>query len=425
MDLNNSKINTYLDEICSLIKNKRVHTEVKNELLAHIKNLILHYKKLEYSEDESISLALKDMGNSKKLGNQLNKTHKPSFDFKLLGLMLTLIIIGFIGVLTFANTAIKFFGSPMYSLEARNAIYFPIIIVFFLIGSFINFRWLKIFSIPFYILALILCIPSVLEYSNLFALIILNKNIMIPTLFLFGLSGIYTMFKFDNYKSYIISIILAFIPLFAMILPNTIILYAKTHNSLMVDNSIFVALLCYSIGSFILVYVHSRKLKILIPTIIIEIVIIITTLYNAIITLLLYNNNSSFSGVKSILLSSKLIGNSGVDGDLNPSYAITGMIARFGWIPAIILIGVLLYFAFRLYKNSLKINNLFGKSLALSISTIIVVRIIIGILMNLNLFPYINFAIPFVSFRSTSLITIIFLLGIFTNIYKVKTLSKV
>lgn len=425
MDINNIKINTYLDEICSLIKNKRVHSEVKNELLAHIKKLLLHYKKLGYSEDESICLSLKDMGSSKKLGNELNKTHKPSFDFKLLGILSALIIIGFIGVLTFASTATKFFGSPMYSLEAKNAIYFPIIIVFFLIGSVINFKWLKKLSIPFYILALVLCIPSFLDSSNLFALMILNKSIEIPILFLFGLSGIYTMLKFDNYKSYIISIILTLLPLLAMIFSSSILRYNKSTAPLMIDLNIFISLLCYAIGSFILIYIHSKKVKLLIPTIILQIAIIIATLYNAIIILLFYNNAWSFSTLKIILSSSKLIGNSGSLGALNAFYPITGMITHFGWIPAIILIGVLLYFVFRLYKNSLKINNLFGKSLALSISTIISVRIVIGILMNLNLFPFIAFPLPFVSFSSTSLVTLMFLLGIFTNIYKVKTLSKI
>lgn len=258
MDINNIKISTYLDEICSLIKNKRVHSEIKNELLTHIKKLMLHYKKLGYSKDESISLALNDMGSSKKLGNELNKTHKPSFDFKLLGIMSALIIIGFIGVLTFASTAMEFFASPMYSLEAKNAIYFPIIIIFFLVGSFINFKWLKKLSIPFYILALVLCIPSFLDSSSLFALMIINKNIEIPILFLFGLSGIYTMLKFNNYKSYVIAVILSLVPLLAMILPNPISLSFNYCNS-----AIFISILCYSIGSFVLIYLHSKNLKFL------------------------------------------------------------------------------------------------------------------------------------------------------------------
>ncbi|MGL4992154.1 MAG: hypothetical protein ACRC57_13515 [Sarcina sp.] len=419
------KINTYLNEICSLIKNKRIHSEIKSELKVHIDKLTMHYEKLGYSKEESISLSLKDMGDSKKLGGELNKTHKPSFDFKLLGIMIGLFILGFIGILTFVNPSVNFTKNPI-SLEARNAIYFPILIVVFFIGSFINFKWLKKLSVPFYIIATLLCVPSFYNSSNLFAVMFLNKTIMIPLLFLFGLSGIYSNLKFNNYKNYILAIFLTVVPLLLMIIPTVIIPYVKYNFTSTLLKTPLTSYLCYIVGSLILIYINSKKLKLFISAFILEIIIIALTLYKAIITLFFYNNNWSFSSLNSFLFNSKLLGSSTNLTVINTDYAITAIIAHIGWLVGIIVIAILIFFAYRLLKNSLNINNLYGKSLALSITSIISVRIIAAILMNLNLFPQTFYlSTPFLSFSSMSMINIVFLLGLFTNIYKVKTLSKI
>ncbi|MGL4990690.1 MAG: permease prefix domain 1-containing protein [Sarcina sp.] len=422
MELNNIKISTYLNEICSLIKNKKVHSEIKSELLTHINNLIEYYTKLGYSTEDSVDLALEEMGNSTKLGRELNTEHKPAFDFKLLGTTAFLVFLGFIGLLTFANPSIKIFGSPMYLLEAKNAIYIPIIIIFFFIGTFIKFKWLKKLSLPFYIIALLLCIPQFYNYSNLFAVLLLNKQIMIPALALFGLSGIYEKLKFNSYKSYILAILFGIIPLLLMtFIPLE---YQKHMNSSFISMTPLIFLISYFIGSLILIYMHSKKLKLFILTIIIDVIILIVTLYHVILNLIFYNNASSFSTINKILFSAKLFGKTSSTFPINIDYPITGLIGYAGWIPSIIVISFLLYFVYRIFKSSLKINNLYGKSLALSISIIISMRIIIGILINLNLFPYIAVPIPFLSFFGESMCNVLLLLGIFTNIYKNKTLSK-
>ncbi|MGL4741098.1 MAG: permease prefix domain 1-containing protein [Sarcina sp.] len=423
MELTNKKISSYLDEICSVIKNKRIHAQIKDELLTHINNLIMHYKKLGYSKEESISLALQDMGNSKKLGYELNKEHKPTFDLKLLTITGLLLLLGFIGIITFSNPSIKMFGTPMYSLEAKNAIYFPIIIIFFFVGNFINFKWIKNLAIPLYILAILLCIPQFYNFSNLFALLFLNKTIMIPIFALFGLSGIYSKLKFNNYKSYITAIVLAIFPLFLMCI--TAMQYQKHSYPSFLQMIPIIPVISYFIASTVLIYLYSKKSKLLISTIIINLIILISTLYKVMITLTLYNNASSFYTINKILSSAKLLGKSTNIYTINIDYPLTGLIGYAGWIPAIIVIGFLLYFVYRIFKSTLKINNIYGKSLAISIAMIISVRIILGILMNLNLFPYISFPIPFLSFSAESMCNILFLLGIFINIYKSKTLSKI
>ena len=110
---------------------------------------------------------------------------------------------------------------------------------------------------------------------------------------------------------------------------------------------------------------------------------------------------------------------------INLSYPIVSAIGYFGWIFGIAIVLILIYFIFRLIKISASINNAYGKSLAFSISTILIVQTIWGTLMNFNLMPYAGVAIPFVSYSGTLFVFGLFILGILTNIYSLKTLKNI
>lgn len=54
----NNKINNYINNVCSFIKNKRVHEEIKLELQSHAQDLIDEYISYGITEEESINKAL-------------------------------------------------------------------------------------------------------------------------------------------------------------------------------------------------------------------------------------------------------------------------------------------------------------------------------------------------------------------------------
>ena len=423
LDINTENVSNYLNDICSQVKNKRVHSEIKNELKSHINKLTKHYKKLGHSDEESISLALIDMGSSSKLGSELNKTHKTAFDFKLLIVAAIIFLVGLVGTLAYSNYREGFsFG---------DLTYIPIVLIAFLVGSIINFRWFKKLSIPFYIVGIVLYILNRLDLGrNITGLIILNPYMYIPILILFGLSGIYLKFKFDNIKNISLTIILGIAPLllFGLALLIPIQEINEGYNTYMVTGPshtlVLPMILCYSIALLFIIYINSKSFKTTIITAILEIIIIVATTFKE-FKVILSVNGWGMSSVHNILSSSKFIDTSLSPSMINNSYPLISLIGSFGFLAGIVVILALLYFIFRLYKVSFVINNTFGKSLALSISSIISVRIIIGILMNLGVIPYIQMPTPLLSYSGLSLITTIFLLGILTNIYKVRTLAKV
>ena len=52
MSSKEEKVNRYLNNICSLIKNKRVHEEIKSEIRAHLEELEKGYEREGKRKDE-------------------------------------------------------------------------------------------------------------------------------------------------------------------------------------------------------------------------------------------------------------------------------------------------------------------------------------------------------------------------------------
>lgn len=427
MELTNEKVTKYLDDTCSLIKNKRVHSEVKKELKNHIDKLIKHYEDLKHTKSESVKLALLDMGSSQKLGRELNETHKPKVDYKLIITLVILFFTGLLGTMSFMK---------IYKFQTSNLYYLPIAIIAFLVASKINFKWYKKLAIPFYILAIISIIPipyigfilTDIPFIGEFTLLLLAH----PTLlFLFGLSGIYLKFNFKNMKSISLAIFLGILPLILLVIISFVNSNKETYRiDYFRSFPVILSFISYSIALLFILYFASKSFKIVITTAILEIIILATSLFNVVKDLIFYNDGGNYLSINTILKSSKFINfthnaNGTNVAYPNSAYALTNLIAYAGWLFGIIAILVLLYFVFRLYKTSKSINNTFGKSLAFIISTTIAVRVIVGILLNLNLFPYIQMSIPLISYTGIELITTVLLLGVLTNIYKVKNLAKI
>lgn len=94
--IENSKIINYINEVCSLVKNKKVHAEIRAELLCHINDTIEDYLEIGIPEDKAIDKALIQMGNAEIIGHDLNKAHKSNSDWLLLIITTGLIFFGFL-----------------------------------------------------------------------------------------------------------------------------------------------------------------------------------------------------------------------------------------------------------------------------------------------------------------------------------------
>lgn len=156
MNLNNNpNVKSYLDEVCSEIKNKRVHAEIKEELLCHIEEITLNYIDSGINEEEALNKAISQMGSPITIGTELNKVHKCKADWKLLSLTLMLVTIGILSLYLIGIQN----NNPAFLKKALIFNFIGFVILY--ISSFLGYRKLKLHSKGIYSVTLILLIlPS-------------------------------------------------------------------------------------------------------------------------------------------------------------------------------------------------------------------------------------------------------------------------
>ena len=83
-DEKNNKIEEYIETVCSLVKNKDVHSDLKLELEDHLETLKEEFISSGASEEKAADKAIAHMGEASIIGRQLNATHKAKLDLKIL-----------------------------------------------------------------------------------------------------------------------------------------------------------------------------------------------------------------------------------------------------------------------------------------------------------------------------------------------------
>lgn len=427
MELKEDKVNMYLNRVCSLIKNKRVHEEIKLEMKSHIEDLENQYKRKGIEGDKAMELALKEMGSPTDIGEKLNKVHKAKIDFKLIVCSFILLIFGILSAYSFENSfqagtwgtiSVVWYGMELPSGEivVRDLFFTGLGILFLIGGIFFDFRKIRKLSIGMYILSIVLCI---LVYFNqkgmehpepLFVCGPINLYMLpiVAILFLFAISGFYKKIDWNSHGNLWIA---GFIGIFPLILMR------YTTNSV-------IMFVYYAISLSIITYVNSKNKRYTIIVSIINIALFFITTLGITINMI-YGNQWNFQGVRTVLTNSKLIGAGGSSKFiLGQGYPITNVIYTYGWLVGIIIILSLLYFLWRIIRIAYASKSNYGKSLGFVIATIISVEVIWSILMNLNMLPFASAATSIVNTGGQSIVLNLFLIGLLINIYKGKTITN-
>lgn len=400
-------IDVYLKDVCRFVKNKKACFEIERELRNHIDELVEMYIKRGIPQEEAIDKALQSIGDSEKLGQELNEVHKEKFDVKLIGIILFLGIIGFWGTISFTNfLANNDYKGSLNRFAINDLLWIGIGMIFFFIGYKFKIKYIRKLYILFYILGTILVLGSrsVLNFAPWFLLGGVGAPILsiAPICFLVSIVSIYEKFNIVTKKQKLIVLFLEIAPLF-------FIVYKTKYVPLY---------LCYSIPLLIIIYINSENIKSLIVPFIVEIILFIEIGFRY---LTVKSVNSGL--VETILKTSKIIGrNVHTNPFINSNFPIVSAIGSYGILFGIVIIIGLLYFSFRIIKTAGSIKNRYYKSLAFIIGSVSVIEIILSILVNLNL---VNMQITtfLISSGGYPFIIILFLLGGFNNIYRYKNIS--
>ncbi|USG65939.1 FtsW/RodA/SpoVE family cell cycle protein [Brevibacillus ruminantium] len=239
----NDKIRAYLGKVCSQIRCKDVHADVKLELEGHIADKVEEMIKSGYSETEAVDQVLHEMGDPITVGKQLHQAHKPRIEWSVLGLVGILIGVGILVLFSLLESrAQELTQSPM----GRHLPVAGLGVIVLIALLFANYNKIKPYSLFLYI-GTILTMMYVFQAGTAvnglpmlelpFTSLRLNFIRLSPIFLIISLAGIFTDWNWHKKKTPLVVLGLYIVPIF---------LFASAPDS-------FAALL-YSVGFFVLLF---------------------------------------------------------------------------------------------------------------------------------------------------------------------------
>ncbi|WP_333861438.1 FtsW/RodA/SpoVE family cell cycle protein [Clostridium sp.] len=420
----NTTINEYIEKVCSLVKNKDVHSDIKLELKDHLETLKEEFISSGASEKDAASKAVAHMGEASVVGNQLNKAHKAKLDLKI---FVPVIIFSVLGLIV------------MYTVQLNNASgkkLFQQSLIFYLIGISIMlglylFDYRKLLSCSKYIYIGTLAVMILTIFSGRYVngvpflkLGIINIDFISisPFLLIISLAGIFQKWNLNIMKDFLVGLFIMAIPgLFLFIIPR------------------LSALLIYMTACIALMLVSKAKIHfVLIPPIALILFMYFFIIRNPywidrLVVFLNPERDPNGTGwiyleLKNAVKSGGFLGNSFATGKLNLPEAHTDfvfayMIHTFGWLAASAIAILILRFILRIVIVSSSAKHSYGRLLSAGLVTILSAQFILSILVNLGVFPMLGVSLPFMSFGGSNLIMDMASAGLMLSIYRRKNLS--
>lgn len=435
------KINQFLDSVCSHIKYKPVHQDIRDELAAHIKDLTDEYTKKTQNEETALDLAISAMGDCNEIGRQLNKRHKPEPEWSLIVLTAFIVITG--GIVMYASSR----------FESAQAIAFDRYLAYAIMGIavmtglyFFDYTKLKRLAWPVYFLSLALLVLILLfggDINGRRFFIIGDSAVsteIITLLFMISFAGIVDKARGKGTIAMLKLCVLAAIS----VLPIMMKLSLSQVLSLLAGYTItiFMAVIKKHFGS-------NRKRQLMLLGIIaclcafMILSYIFSTPYG--IGRLLafvkrgqsdpYGSDFQQFIADKWLMASGLFGSTGekingggLDATLpgvTTSYVIINVFVILGRIAGIALIIAIVIYIVRMFIATSRIKNSYGFYLSLVACTVLAEHFVTGILVNFSLLPSTGVYIPFLSYGGVEYICSMALIGLILSVWRRNNLIPV
>ncbi len=415
----NKKGERFLSEVTNHIKSKEAKSFVATELDFHLKQAKNTWIEKGLSEEIAENKAVEQMGSPIKLGQELNKLHKPKVDWFLIILLVAAMGLGFLPVLAFGYT----------NDVIMNKLIFVILGVVAALGMMlIDYRKLERLGWLFYtigvlILLMLYCFPNAsMAGEPLIKIgpIAIDCLMAVPFFFLAWASF------FNNGRLKVIHLVVLY--LFSLYL---FFIVSTLSTIFIYITMIFVMLWWSKLG----------KKKALIITIVPICLLIIRVSFSwSSVTgyhldrFLGYLNPERDAGgagfmyvrLKEVMSSAGWFGTSG-DTKFIPApdtdFVFASLTYYYGYFLALVLVIILSLFVARLVIISYKINDRYGKLLLVGGMTLFVVQFIYNVGMILGLLPIAAISLPFISYGLVPTLFHAFIMGIVLSVYRRKDIS--
>lgn len=423
----NSKINEYIDYVCSYVKYKEAHKEIKQELSSHIEDIVSEYTSNGMLQEESVLKAVQRMGDGEAVGKQLDIAHKGTPDW--ITLILTIVLV---------NTGVALMYLMQYKSSYGNNDYlFNHSLLYAMIGTlglillyFFDYRKLQKYSKHIFEEMCVLFIFSFflgnqVNGRNIISLGSFTFDIKAISLYVLviALAGILNNYDWNKKINLIKAVGYLIIPMFLMLISQglaycgiyfvTFIVLALKSNMKKRYAIYIVALntICF------LYYLISAPYRI-----------------NRFFTFLHPFSDAKGSGYLNVQMY-EIAHTSGIFGHgfsaneklppiMESDLVFNYIIHSLGWLGAAVIITIIISFIYRILHITKYVRDSYGRLLIGGLISIFIVQFAANILMNVNLFPVIGIALPFISYGGSLSIINMLSVGIIMSVYRRRSLSN-
>lgn len=424
----NKRVEEYLENVCLLIKNKRVHKSVKAELLSHIEEIVENSISENCTKEEAIDKALKQLGSYNLVGSELNKVHKSEPDWIVLAITGLFMLIGMflLGYID-NNYSGEIFS---YNILPRTIIYSIIGIALAYVISKVDYKVLARYSKFIYIGTIVLMIGSLFlsKYTNTEVGYIIVGPISFKVfnlssfLLVIALSGIFNKYDWTTIKNVRKGGGVIFLPSIFFVLGESL-----------------ANLFLYFIGAFTIALISGLKLRHFFVAIsglfTLGVMGIFIDSYggNKLGTYLtsysdvegagwIYNNLAQLRNQGGLFGADKVF-NPDMLPDFYTDFMLTFIMYSFGWIITFVIIALILAFVIRIGAIGASTRESYGKLLVSGLCAYFAAQFGFNILMNFTLSSTLAIGMPFISYGGSSLVVNILTVGIITSVCKWRNLT--
>jgi len=425
VSLVNSKVNEYIEEICSYVKFRKAHKEIKTEFLSHIKEKTEDLMLKGMNEEEASKKALTEMGQAEIIGKQLNQSHKSAPEWSILIITIVLSLLGLVVAYLLITYGINIDAAGFKKSTVFTIIGFAIIAGLY----FFDYKKMEKYSGKIFIgvsLLLLLQLLTAVPINGLKAWIslgLLSFNVTELSLFLYVISlpKLLRSIELKSVKGYLSLSSMLLIPIL-----------------LFIELKVFMAAVTY----FIIFAMLMIKFKVKITYILSVIGVFIAGCFYMVISepyrikrvLIFINPQSDPKGsgwmniqIQNLLATSGLMGNGfnfpkSTIPVVESDFVLTYIIYTFGWITAVILIIFILAFIIRIFNAAKVVMDVYGSCIIQGFMCIFAMKFIWNILMVFGLAPIISVTLPFISYGGSSLLMQMAAIGLIMSIYRCKSI---
>lgn len=421
-----SEVRLFLDSVCSHVRAKKLHDEIKEELIGHLDEVIEENLANGMTEKEAVALAVSKMGEPSQIGIQLDYTHRPSTDWLMIALVTVLSVVGMLA---------------MYSLRSYES------------SSFTNFFVYKLMFVGIGIVCIIILwacdyqrIKKYSEYIFGFALILIT-----------GLEFFGTRIN-GQLAWYSVGTFLLYVPMLAivlMIIGLAGVKPLKEHSwkgsmlfiayrgvlpiLLLMKLNLLTLSVVYAVIFIYYLWLTKRSAWQVIPFVVsgfLLAIYILLTSPHAVYRIMGFLNAKEDPDGSGYLIGkfTSMIQSAGWwgQGELTeqiPYAATEGLLPSFinyyGWVAGIIVLLIILFFISRIVKATSQIKEEYGKLLFAGIGALFVLQFVWSIVMVFGYAPIVGLSLPFIGYGLNDHIIQFATIGLLLSIYRRRNMVAV